>query len=46
MTQKRQPIDLTSTSEHIVIVRNSGWRCRRKKVHVRYLISWLVSCLQ
>jgi len=22
----------------------SGWRCRRKKVHVRYLISWCVSC--
>jgi len=22
----------------------SGWRCHRKKVHVRYLISWWVSC--
>ena len=26
------------------ILRKSGWRCR-KKVHVRYLISWWVSCL-
>jgi len=24
-------------------LRKSGWRCRRKKVHVRYLISWWVS---
>jgi len=23
---------------------NCGLRCRRKKVHVRYLISWWVSC--
>jgi len=22
----------------------SGWRCRRKNLHVRYLISWWVSC--
>jgi len=22
----------------------TGWRCRRKKVHVRYLISWWFSC--
>jgi len=25
-------------------LRKSGWRRRRKKVHVRYLISWWVSC--
>jgi len=25
-------------------VHKSGWRCRRKKVHVRYFISWWVSC--
>jgi len=24
--------------------RKSGWRCRRRKVHVRYLISWRVAC--
>jgi len=24
----------------------SDWRCRCKKVHVRYLISWWVSCVQ
>jgi len=23
-------------------LRKSGWRCRRKKVHVRYFISWWV----
>jgi len=23
----------------------SGWRCRRNKGHVRYLISWWVFCL-
>jgi len=25
-------------------LRTSGWRCRRKNVHVRYLISRWVSC--
>jgi len=25
-------------------LRKTGWRCRRKKVHVRYLISCWVSC--
>jgi len=25
-------------------LRKSGWRCRRKIVHFRYLISWWVSC--
>jgi len=25
-------------------LRKSGWRFRRKKIHVRYLISWWVSC--
>jgi len=25
-------------------LRESGWRYCRKKVHVRYLISWWVSC--
>jgi len=25
-------------------LRKSGWRWRRKKVHVRCLISWWVSC--
>jgi len=25
-------------------LRKSSWRCRRKRVHVRYLISWWVSC--
>jgi len=25
-------------------LRKSGWRCRREKVDVRYLISWWVSC--
>jgi len=25
-------------------LRKSGWICRRKKVHVRYLISWWVCC--
>jgi len=25
-------------------LRKNGWRCRRNKVHVRYLISWWVSC--
>jgi len=25
-------------------LRKIGWRRRRKKVHVRYLISWWVSC--
>jgi len=25
-------------------LRKSGWRCRRKKVHVRILISWWVCC--
>jgi len=23
----------------------SGWRCRREKVHVRYVIFWRVSCI-
>jgi len=23
----------------------SSWRCHHKKVHIRYLISWWVSCL-
>jgi len=23
-------------------LRKSGWRCRHRKVHVRYLISWWV----
>jgi len=26
-------------------LRKSGWRCRRRKVQVRNLISWWVSCL-
>jgi len=27
-----------------VALRKSGWRCRRKKVYVCYLLSWWVSC--
>jgi len=26
-------------------LRKSGWRCHGKKVHIRYVISWWVSCL-
>jgi len=26
-------------------LRKSGWRCRRKNVHVRYLIAWWVYCM-
>jgi len=25
-------------------LRKIGWRCHHKKVHVRYLICWWVSC--
>jgi len=26
-------------------LQKSGWRCHRKKVHIRYLVSWWVSCV-
>jgi len=27
-------------------LRKSGWICRRKNVHVHYLIFWWVSCIK
>ena len=36
--------DFTEFSSFRGALHKSGWRCRRKKVHVRCAISWRVSC--